>query len=500
MKKLIWSTFAMSLILLPLISHGEVEFLGMEKELMPDLAGKQKFSPLDLHESKDLQVRPEMAIQDVAQPNKGQKYSIIPWSELDATEWLDINNWLIERELKDKKPDWKIRLRDSEHRELAGKFLKCQGSCSVYRGSTKAQTGHLSRIEEGDEIHTDEDSVAWIYFMEGSLMRLSPQSSLSVQEINLGKGEVFLLVRLNKGHFYWHPRHKADYPLELAPETDSFSLPLMVRQANVNHFARERFKAQSDEERLKEVMDLDEGAIKDQIQALNKLKNEHNPLMNHRTKIMVVSPNASVTSSQASFDYLYYPGGKTYFKKRTFELGEEFTLHLRGYTDNTDYLIDKTEWYEVDGNGRSYSQLVEIPSHLQITELITKRIKTIELARELWVKEFTIPMMKVGDKAELLARNFGYNLWGDELSKRQQFLVEYTRRIETTNLRSLENLITKLEDSGEMVKKDLADEHYKATLKHYLLGLKSRYDRKSLRVAEMNDLQYYVWILKNGKF
>jgi hypothetical protein len=215
---------------------------------------------------------------------------------------------------------------------------------------------------------------------------------------------------------------------------------------------------------------------------------------------MVVSPNASVTSSQASFDYLYYPGGKTYFKKRTLELGEEFTLHLRGYTDHTDYLIDKTEWYEVQGNGRSYSQLVEIPYHLQITELITKRIKTIELARELWVKEFTIPMMKVADKAELLARNFGYHLWGDEFTKRQQFLVEYTRRIETTNLRSLENLLTKLEDSGEMVKKDLADDHYKATLKHYLLGLKSRYDRKSLRVTEMNDLQYYVWILKNGKF
>ena len=500
MNKVIWSAFAVSLILLSGLSRGEVQFLGLEKELMPDLVGKQKFSPLNLHEARDLQVPPEMAIQDVAQPNKGQKFSIIPWSELEPTEWLNINTWLVERELKDKKPDWKIRLRDAQHRELAGKFLKCQGSCSVYRGSMKAQTGYLSRIEEGDEIHTDEDSVAWIYFMEGGLMRLSPQSSLSVQEINFAKNEVLLLVRLNKGHLYWHPRNKTDYPQEFAPETDSFSLPLMVRDANVNFFARKRFKAQSDHARLQEVMDLDEGAIKDQIQTLNQLKAENNSFMNHRTKIMVVSPNASVTSSQASFDYLYYPGGKTYFKKRSFELGEEFTLHLRGYTDNTDYPIDKTEWFEVEGNGRSYSQLVETPSHLQITELITKRIKTLELAREIWVKEFTVPMMKVIEKPELMARNFGYHLWGDELAKRQQYLIEYTRRIETTNLRSLENLLTKLEDGGEMVRRDLADDHYKATLKHYLLGLKSRYDGKSLRVTEMNDLQYYVWILKNGKF
>lgn len=500
MKKLFWSAFAMSLIFLPVLSWGEEVFLGLEKELLPELAGKQKFTPLDLHQAPELQVKPETVVQDVARPNKGQKFSIIPWSELEPTDWLSINTWLLEREIKDKTPDWKIRLRDSQHRELAGKFLKCQGSCSVYRGSTKAQTGYLSRIEEGDEINTDENSVAWIYFMEGSLMRLSPQSSLSVQEINFGKNEVLVLVRLNKGHFYWHPRNKAEFPVEEAPETDSFSLPLMVREANVNYYARERFRKQSDEERLMEVMNLDEGAIKDQVMALNKLKNENNPFMNLRTKIMVVSPNASVTSSQASFDYLYYPGGKTYFKKRTFELGEEFTLHLRGYTDNTDYQIDKTEWYEVEGNGRSYSQLVETPAHLQITELITKRIKTIELAREIWVTAFTLPMMKVSGQAELLARDHGYHLWGEELSKRQQYLVEYTRRIETTNLKSLENLLTKLEDSGEIVKRDLADDHYKATLKHYLLGLKSRYDRKSLRVTEMNDLQYYVWILRNGKF
>jgi predicted metalloprotease len=78
--------------------------------------------------------------------------------------------------------------------------------------------------------------------------------------------------------------------------------------------------------------------------------------------------------------------------------------------------------------------------------------------------------------------------------------VEYTRRVETTNLRSLENLLTKLEDKGEKVRRDLSEDHYRSSLNHYLLGLKSRYDNKKMRVREMNDLQYYVWILRNGKF
>jgi hypothetical protein len=53
--------------------------------------------------------------------------------------------------------------------------------------------------------------------------------------------------------------------------------------------------------------------------------------------------------------------------------------------------------------------------------------------------------------ANLLARDFGYSLWGDEMSRRFDFLVEYTRRIETTNLRSLENLLVKLENTGGKV-------------------------------------------------
>ena len=108
-------------------------------------------------------------------------------------------------------------------------------------------------------------------------------------------------------------------------------------------------------------------------------------------------------------------------------------------------------------------------------------------------------MMKVKGDSKLLAREFGYTLWGDEIDQRFNFLVEYTRRIETTNLMSVENLLTKLKDKGESFSRELSESQYQASLNHYLLGLKSRYDKRKMRVREMNDLQYYVWILKNGK-
>lgn len=504
MKKLFWSAFAMSLILQSsyLLAQSEAvdDFLGLESEIMPALAGEQGFTPSELHETASWRVNEKNVVQDLPEPNKGQNFSIIPWSTLEPTDWLSINTWLLERDIKDKTPDWKIRLREASHKELAAKFLNCRGSCSVYRGSNKAQTHYLSRVLEGDEIKTEKDSVAWIYFMDGSLMRLSPESSLSVHEFNIGKSEIFILVRLNQGHLYWHPRNKAEYPQEFSPETDTFSLPLMIREANQPFYERKIFNTQTDFERLSEVMDLDERAVKDQIAYLNKLKNENNPHLTHRSKIMIVSPNASVVSSEASFDYLYLPGGKSYFKKRTLELGEEFSLHLRGYTSAEVNTISETQWYEVEPNGKSFSQMLEVPGHLQITELLTKRIKTMELAREIWVKEFSVPILMMAVTPEILAREHGYRIWNGDLLKRFNFLVEYTRRIETTNLRSLENLLNKLESSGETVKKELSEDNYRASLNHYLLGLKSRYDGKRMRVREMNDLQYYVWILKNGKW
>lgn len=504
MKKLIWSAFAMSLIVMPHVGHTQTEavddFLGLESEILPELKGKQRFTSPDLHESPTLQVRPETVEIDLPEPNKGQSHSIIPWSTQDPEDFLSINTWLIERKIKDETPDWKIRLRQADHKELVGKILQCKGTCEVYRGSNKAKVQHLSRITEGDEVKTGKDSVAWIYLMDGSLLRLSPETSVSMNEFNLTKNDFFILARLNQGHIFFHPRSSKDLPMEFAPETDSVSLPLLVREANQQNFERGVYKYQNDQQRTSEIMNLDDTAIKNQINVLNSYKADNNPVMTLKTRVMIVAPNSSLVAKDVSFDYVYLPGGKAFFKKRTNEEGEEYSLHLRGYAMTQAFTVSEMTWHEVDQNGRNYSPLTDAPGTLQVLELITKRIKTIELAREVWVKDFTLPIMKARNEATVLARDFGYTLWGDEMSRRFDFLVEYTRRIETTNLRSIENLLVKLEASGETIRRELSDEQYQVSLNHYLLGLKNRYDKKKMRVRDMNDLQYYVWILKNGKF
>lgn len=210
MKILIWSTFAMSLILSPV--WGQIDGIDDADELLNMNLEDEAVpinKPMVTTDNEEIKVTHDEVEKDV-KPLKGQTYSLIPWSTLDPEEWLSIHNWRDEREIKDKNPDWKVRLRDDRQLELVGKIIKCSGECPVYRGVDGVLGQHLTRLVEGDELQTGKDSVAWVYLMDGTLLRVGPSSSVAMQEINWAKGEVFYHISLNRGHAYWHPRESGE--------------------------------------------------------------------------------------------------------------------------------------------------------------------------------------------------------------------------------------------------------------------------------------------------
>lgn len=499
MKKLILSGFALSLLLSHLCLAAELredDFFGSEEQgLIPEV----QFYENEIEIEKETMTVSKNEVEiDLPRPTKGQNYSIIPWSTIDSEEWLSIKNWMIERSMKDKLPEWKINLRHAIHKELIGKVLQCKGTCLVYRGSSKAKVQHLSRIEEGDELQTEKDSVAWVYLMDGSLLRVSPQTSISFNEINFSKKEILIVSRLSEGHVFWYPREKKESKNDHGAETDSISLPLLVQNANVEFYERQIYTQSSDKTRLKEIIDLKDNAINEQLKFLNQLKKENDQELAVTSKFLLVAPNGTVVSNQTGFDFVYILGGESYFKKRNPLSNEGFNLTLRGYLNVVEEKILDDGWYRIGSDGKSFSKMLEIPPVLQVLELLTKRIKTIETAREIWVKNFTLPIMKSINRPDEMAMEHGYSVWGEELGERFVFLIDFTRRVETTNLNSIHKLL-----ANNMVEEhtlNLSESLYASSLNHYLLGLKSRYDSKRMKVREMSDLHYYVWLLKNGKF
>jgi hypothetical protein len=503
MKKLILSAFAMSLCLLPLLAFGQAEsvddFLGLEMEILPDLQGPQRFTPNNYHKNK-ADWNADAAVVEIDKPPfKNQNYSLIPWTDIDPEKWLSVEQWMQDRKYKDANHDWKLRLRDHSQVELMGKILQCKGTCTVYRGTKPIHVTHLSRILEGDEIKTEEDSVAWVFLMDGSLMRVSPKSSVSMLEINIGVGQTLFHARLNEGHVFWNPRVREGFEFDHESETDSYSLPLMVREANLEFYERLDYQKESDAQRVSSLLEINDKGIKSQENAARLIWEKNNSVDIPTTNMMMITPNGTFFAQKAKFDLLYNVGGESHFKQRPTP-GGIVQFQARGYTNTETTQVDPEKWYKVSPNGRELTVNSEPSGDLQVTELLTKRIRSIELAREIWVDKFSKPIFLARSDSGKLALDHGYIGWTHEhLLSRIDFLYEYSRRIETTHLKSIENLTTKLSLKGEEVVKGPSNILYRAPLNHYLLGLKTRYSSKRMQVREMNDLQYHVWILKNGK-
>jgi hypothetical protein len=246
-------------------------------------------------------------------------------------------------------------------------------------------------------------------------------------------------------------------------------------------------------------MDFNNKGILTQLEAGRKIWDQNNSLNLPATNMMMITPNGTFFSHRVKFDLLYNIGGEAHFKQRTLS-GGYAKFQARGYLNTETRDFESEKWHKISANGREISLNPEPSADLQILELMTKRIRTIELAREIWIQKYSRELMSSLNNNKKLGIEFGYDGWpADKIYRRTAFLYEYSRRIETTHLKSIDNLVVKLESKGELFNRSPSHILYRAPLNHYLLGLKSRYSNKQMQVREMNDLQYYVWILKNGK-
>lgn len=426
---------------------------------------------------------------------KGQPASMMDW-EQDPEESLDIKKWMMQAQLESEIPDWLLRLRHERQMELVGKILSCSGSCQIARGTSSIQGQYLSRLLEGDELVLSEDSTAWVYLMDGSLLRLAAKSTVTFQEINFAKDEVLIYLKLLEGHVYYLPRTKEEEKVDLGPQTDAHSLPLMLEVANEAYFEREIFQGQNELGHLSEYLFYGKHSKNHQFKFLNELrkKNNEGPLI--KTTLLMAAPNMTIMSQASAFDMMYLLGGKGYIKKRG---GGSLDLSLRGYSRLTSYSILDDKWIEVVENGRGFDHIESVNKDLQLLELLTRRIVSFKIAQEIWFDSFTKPILTSLDSDKKLAENFGYFLWDQRLSERKTFLEEYIRRLETTHLQSLSNLILKMDNRGEVIAKTPTNVYYQKALDSYLWSLKTQYSFDQMQIRETNNLQYYVWILKNVK-
>lgn len=433
---------------------------------------------------------------------KGQGKSLINW-KVNHHMWLDFNKWKEQRSARDKYPGWKLKLRETQHVESVGKVIKCYGVCNVFRGGNDVDADYMSRIYEGDEVITSEHSYAWVVLVDGSIFRISPKSSVTFNEINLGKKDYFYFLRLNHGHIHWQVRKSGEYKEENLAETDLMFYPLMLKEANREFFSRAEYAKMDHDQRLLYQTRRNPGHIS-QYKKLNELLKNNEEILNRKNvKVFIVTANSSYLVENSHFDLFYATNGQSKFRyqsvldgfKNTDTRKVKATAFLRGYNNRVEKRLSDNQWYEVPRDGKSLSEK-DLSEQFKTIDLFTKRTPTIHMARELIIRNDYKHLLNKDDDPSVIATEYGYRLWdedGKEFDERLKYLKEYTRRVETTNITSMNKVFK------DRVPEDFDSSYYHKALSLHMKKLKNLYNKSNSVVPELNDLQYYIWILKYAK-
>ncbi len=492
---------AFFLILLVGISYSAIALEGDDLSLIEQYNLISSSIPVD---DEDWTVNPSELDVDPFK-FKNQERNVIDWNNLDEQEWLNIGIWIKERDFKDSFPNWRRRLREEKHSEIMGRVIKCLGVCSKYHETVRHSAEFRVMLAEGDEVFTNENSYLWIMLSDGSLLKLMPRTSVTLQEFNIGKTKNTVLLRLNQGQIHYQPRLTGEFVTLDKPESDLSMYPLRILEANREYFAIQEYRKMSDVEKLMNSIEKNPGH-KSQYSELNKIHQLNNSKQPKKTEFFIFTPNMSLWGSESIVNLFYEPNGKAAFNIqdqipgfKSIGASPNVTVGYRGYNNKFELKPEFNKWYEMNVNGTKLDLMSKNSkgySYLSASLAFFERIPTIHMAREILFKEHIVPLMDPELGEEKLALEHGYRLWDsqreNELKDRAEFVKEYVRRTETTNLKTISHIFRNTPLVGYNFK------YIARAMKDHYIKLKKRFKEANLVVREMNDTEYYIWLIKNG--
>lgn len=437
----------------------------------------------------------------------GQNRSMIQWSEIEPKDFLNLTKWQYDQKRKDESPEWERALRERLLVPDMGRVLECVGECRVHKGLGFNSLQFMSVVSKGDEVTTAENSYLWIMMFDGTMLRLSPESSITMRELNIGIKENFLHIRLNAGNIYWHSRSESEFVARELRETDTQFLPLPFYEANDS--GQELSDDSKDD--LFQFTITDQPAMR-QTQRLNQLINQNNNLTRQKkTYSYIVMPNTTLSGYDVNAEFIVLPASSSYIKQRLpNEIGllegqsSALKLYYRGFENSRELTMRAGQWYEVDERGRNISPH-EASSLFRMGEFITSHTPTIYVARELMMQKYS--GFAFEDLSALqLAQNYGYRQWGSfdnpasDMSLRLEFLVEHTRKLETSNLNTAALFRERLKSRGESVEVyEYSARFFNQALVHYKRDSEVRHYLTRGKEETLNSTKKPLWRLLNSR-
>lgn len=452
---------------------------------------------------------------DLSFQYEGQRRSMIQWDNISVDDWLDFDAWKEEREVKDQWPHWRVTLRQQNLVEPVGRVLECHGTCLISRDDGEGRARYRSGLLEGDEVRTLENSFAWIYLLDGTMVRLSAESSISLLELNIGKERIFHHARINKGQVSWISRQRYLFEEIDKRETDPIFLPLSKWQANYESLPEYvQIDSVPEDHQFLPMLKAKRSPHAVQVERLNQKIQANNEKINEKdSHVFLVMPNGTVEGVNPFLELVSLPNAHSYIKQKApehysfadenLEYNQELVFLYRGFENTGKTPLIPGQWMRVSTNGRRIER-ASSTQELNFSELLTRRVPTIFIAREMFLSEYGPLVYNVRDGQEM-ARN-GRRLWEEDLYGSEEatdidlrlgFLREYSRRLETSNLQVRSVFYEQLEQENQrVITHDYDSRYYSKAYDFYVRNprvMKEKKRRGQFSERTLNSKQRSFW-------
>lgn len=368
-------------------------------------------------------------------------------SKVDPELWSSLDYWKSKEET--------LTFKISQNRELFGKVIACAGECELYRSYKPFLIKDGGNLFEGDEIRVFEDSHLWLVNMAGDLIRLYPNTSISLNEINFQDNKVMSYIRVNYGGISRVKRDIGYQSFYSGPDSDLKVLPLKISKANYSYWQRDNIKMNA----------------ADRFHHLNKILDKKT---NYESMIYLLSANITLKAFNTNFHFYHKDRSKSYW----YFDSDHFTGFNRAFK-NREIPKRALKWFEVSKDGTKVVLASFNDLEIKKFNKITSKIAGLKIAREHLLKDIW------GKKASQI--NLYLNWSSSNYNKRIKYLDSYTLRLERSFLLSS----LKLGASQNKFKFSPTNLYQEATFSYEDTLFRNKHLQKT--VKNMGELEYKLW-------
>ena len=300
---------------------------------------------------------------------------------------------------------------DEKFSLVLGEVIASRGTSRIYRQEGNIVVKKGSQFKQGDLIETSSSGHVWIALIDGTLIRLSPDSTYSLESFEVSQLSLLMFHRINNGNINIIPRKEKGVGPQSTIETDRVFLPV---------FELFDFRKFLDYSSL--TKNRIDNLHKEKYRYLNFLKKNNEGILEGKGVLHVVNtPFMIFEFDKADMEFVIDWAGSDFIKIRSkFKNFKSYKKNIIALKESEEF--NTNTWYEIN---QKETKVSRNSSSAWFGDLVISDIPSIRILAEMFISENARKFFFSTSHKNFWAK---YLISDKNLKDRKKFLLEYMNK------------------------------------------------------------------------